>query len=148
MKHLIVSMTIAAIFASCDSDTIVIDDSAEQVVKAEAKVSGSPYGEFVVVNKGTNDTLKLRNSEVKYGMTAHNGNFISIKFVPDQEHADRKFTTIYTLHDSTVVEDKPEYEYCITNTKPGNYNLMLFARPTDGTVISTWSCNLALKVED
>ena len=143
-RFLIVSMAIAAIFTSC---TERYPDPEVRIVLTEVNF-GSPYGEFVVVNKGTNDTLKLRNSEVKYSMTAHNGNFISIKFVPDQEHADRKFTTIYTLHDSTVVEDKPEYEYSITNTKPGNYNLMLFARPTDGTVISTWSCNLALKVED
>lgn len=68
--------------------------------------------------------------------------------VINPKYADNKFVMTYTLHDSTVVEDKPEYEYSITNTKPGNYNLMLFARPTDGTVISTWSCNLALKVED
>ena len=144
-RFLIGSMAIAALFASCTKEEHDFSTTIEQ--RTEINL-GSPYGEFVVVNKGTNDTLKLRNSEVKYSMTAHNGNFISIKFVPDQEHADRKFTTIYTLHDSTVVEDKPEYEYSITNTKPGSYNLKLFARPTDGTVISTWSCNLALKVED
>lgn len=143
MKKLIyLAMTMAFLLSSCDEEVIELPAI---VIQAGEINLDAPYGEFTVINKGTNDTILINDSISRPTLNAKHGNFIFIHFEPKEEYADKKFHTVYTLQDSTLIEDKTDHEFLVKDTIAVDHTISLFAKPVDVDA-SLWHCEFTLRI--
>ena len=132
------ALTICSVMtSSCDKE--VIDASTKYSSSTEVGVF-STYGRFVIVNKGTNDTLRVDGNGKVENMVAHNGNHINISFTPDEKYKTRKFSSTYKL-DNKVFADSKASTLMADDAEVAGFNVFLTryknAIPLEETAIRT-----------
>lgn len=67
-------------------------------------------------------------------------------FEPAKKYENYSFKTEFVLHNSTVINDEPEYVYTIKNTKPGTYDISMSAScKNNDAITATGHFNLVVK---
>lgn len=109
-------------------------------------------GNFFAINMNTTDTIKISGGiTINIGsapiLQSHNGDKIKLCFIPADKYKNYRFTTTFTLHDSTEVKDNYEYEYMLKDVKRGQYQLNLIAiyKDDDNNISAGGSFKLNVK---
>lgn len=109
-------------------------------------------GGYKVTNISTGESVEVSGSITIYigigsepKLTAHKGETIKIEFIKAEKYSKYDFTTKYTLHDGTVVENENPYEYVIPEaTTPGEYRISFSAKSTEQFITSSGSLKIII----
>ncbi|MCH5311343.1 MAG: hypothetical protein J1E57_05220 [Prevotella sp.] len=120
---------------SCSTDDI----ETSGIEKVESKSAG----DFIVVNKRTNETLTIKEAteDGAEEIIAHVGDTLKITFNPETKYKDYSFKKRYILPDNRVEggkENDSEYEYVITSLKKGVYGIDLEASSSGTNDKTNW----------
>lgn len=131
-------------FACCEESVKDMRTTSEQIVDAGGA------GSFKAINLSTNDTLSLSGSIINVGLSkpqlrAKNGNTIKLIFEPAEKYAGKySFSTTYILLNGEKIENAKGYEFTITDTTPGEYDIFLSAASTEQAIIASSSFSLCV----
>lgn len=108
----------------------------------EIDIISAPYsgGDFVVKNLSTNEIIQLQGALVvdlsRPVIKAKNGESIKISFIPASDYESYTFDISYKLHNGTIIEKRGyyDYEYKITETNNGDYDVSLSAKSTEQSI--------------
>lgn len=120
-------ITPLSVLTACgDDDPVVVENTSSYI----NDIGGA--GEFLAINMNTSDTIKMSGAITLYIgsvpiLQSHNGDKIKLCFIPADKYKNYRFSTTFTLHDSSVVKDNYEFGYMLKDIKTGQYQLNLAA---------------------
>ena len=103
-------------------------------------VQANDGGNFLVSNLSTDETLQLDGGinislpASKPTLKAQKGDKIRIAFTPLSKYEKYTFETSYKLYNGDVIKGKQTYEFEITNTESGDYDISLYAKTKEQNI--------------
>lgn len=104
-------------------------------------ISSNAGGSFVVENLSTKETLQLDGGIIISPegpvLNVKNNDKVKISFTPSNEYKDYTFEITYTLHNGKSIKNQQSYEFEISDTKSGNYDISLYAKTTEQAIYAS-----------
>ena len=140
----VLSLLAIGITVSCEEEHIDLSTSMGQNTKVD--LFGN-YGRFIVINITSKDSVSIKDGDYTQQLKARSGDSISIAFEAKEEYKNKDFTSIYTMYDGTLVEDKLNYQFKVEKVEAGKeYEVQLWIKPKDVDVPVKGTSKLILQI--
>ena len=105
------------------------------------------YGRFIVINITSKDSVSIKEGDYTQQLKARSGDSISIAFEAKEDYKNKDFTSIYTMYDGSLVEDKLNYQFKVEKVETGKmYEIQLWIKPKDVDVAVKGTSKLILQI--